>query len=407
MAFASAVTNSTILGNRFHRAPDSHANSSVFFDTAGVFNIAVSQNTIDAEIPYTVQNAIGCSFSTNRTPEGAVAIPDSATLASEEQGYGSILETIGLGGPLGLAFDGQDNLHVVNALRATVDNFSADATTDTVAATGYSPAFIAVQQTPRLANISTRLNVQTGDNIAAGGFIISGTGTKKLLIRGLGPSLASAGIANVLADPTLELHSGAKNALLASNDNWADDQQAEVEAIGLSPGGPTESVIIATLSAGAYTVLEQGKGNATGVGLIEIYDLDSGAGPELGNISTRGFVGSGPSVMIAGFIAASSGTGGASEVLIRALGPSLGAAGVSGSLNDPVLELHDLNGALIAANDDWKSEQEAEIAATGIAPTNNSEAAILTMLAPGAYTAIESGRSGSSGVGLIEVYNLH
>ena len=213
-------------------------------------------------------------------------------------------------------------------------------------------------------------------------------------------------MSGVLADPTLALHGGADNVLLASNDNWQAKQKAEIEAIGLAPASANESVIIATLSEGAYTVLEQGKAGATGVGLIEIYDLDSGTGPELENISTRGLVESGPNVMIAGFIAASS-TGGSGQVLIRALGPSLGAAGVSGPLLDPVLELHDRNGALIAVNDSWKSEQQAEIAATGIAPTNDREAAILTTLAPGAYTAIESGRGGASGVGLIEVYNLH
>ena len=406
IAFASAVNNSTILGNRIGRGPGNNAHYSVFLDTATVQNIAVSQNNIDPGLPYLSRNTTGCSFATNRTPEGAVAIPDTATLAGEEVSYGSILQSVGLSGPLGLAFDQKDNLHVVNALRATIDKFSADATEDAVAATGFSPAFIAVQRTPRLANISTRLNVRTGDNVAAGGFIISGAGTKRLLIRGLGPSLAGAGVSGVLADPTLALHGGADNVLLASNDNWQAKQKAEIEAIGLAPASANESVIIATLSEGAYTVLEQGKAGATGVGLIEIYDLDSGTGPELENISTRGLVESGPNVMIAGFIAASS-TGGSGQVLIRALGPSLGAAGVSGPLLDPVLELHDRNGALIAVNDSWKSEQQAEIAATGIAPTNDREAAILTTLAPGAYTAIESGRGGASGVGLIEVYNLH
>ncbi len=404
--FASAVKNSRIIGNRIRRAPGNNADYSIFLDTATVQNITVSQNNIDAGIPWLSRGTSGCSFATNRTPEGAVAIPDTASVPGDGVGYGSVLQSGGLSGPLGLAFDQKDNLHVVNAFRATIDKFSADALTDAVTATGYSPAFIAVQQTPRLANISTRLNVQTGENVAAGGFIISGAGTKKLLIRGLGPSLAGAGVSGVLADPTLELHGGANNALLASNDNWAGDQQVEIETTGLSPGDARESVIIATLGAGAYTVLEQGQGNSTGVGLIEIYDLDSGTGPELGNISTRGFVGSGPNVMIAGFIAASS-TGGSGEVLIRALGPSLGEAGVAAPLLDPVLELHDLNGALIAANDSWKSEQEAEITATGIVPSHDSEAAILTTLAPGAYTAIQSGRGGASGVGLIEVYNLH
>jgi hypothetical protein len=153
-------------------------------------------------------------------------------------------------------------------------------------------------------------------------------------------------------------------------------------------------------------VVERGKLNTTGVGLIEIFDLGFEFGPGVANISTRGFVADGDDVMIAGFISASS-TGGSGTVLLRALGPSLGKAGVSEPLPDPVLELHDHNGALLAANDDWKSDQQAEIEATGIPPVNDTEAAIIATLVPGKYTAIEAGKSGQSGVGLVEVYNLH
>ena len=144
-----------------------------------------------------------------------------------------------------------------------------------------------------------------------------------------------------------------------------------------------------------------------GVGLVELYDLGAGSGPELANISTRGFVDTGSNVMIAGFIVASSSSSGSTQVIVRALGPSLGSAGVANPLADPTLELHDGNGTLIAANDNWKSDQQAEIEATGIPPTNDAEAAIVATVAPGAYTAIESGKDDGTGVGLVEVYNLH
>jgi hypothetical protein len=408
VAFASAVENSTILGNRIHLAPGNHADYSIFLDTPTVQNIRVFQNDIDAGIPYLSRYTIGCSFGTNRTPAGVAAIPDTTPTgdATAADNYHGVLDSSGLNGPTGIAFDSRDNLHVVNALSATIETSSPDATQNTVATTGFSPAFIAVQQSPRLANISTRLNVLIGDNVLAAGFILVGAGTKTVLIRGLGPSLAGAGIGGALADPTIELHSASANTIIASNDNWKDSQQPEIEATGIPPTQDVESALVATLSAGAYTVIERGKLNRTGVGLIEIYDLGGAAGPELANISARGFVNTASGVMIAGFIA-TSGTGGSGEFLVRALGPSLGTAGVSDPLANPVLELHDNNGTLIAANDDWKSDQQSEIEATGIPPTDDAEAAIVTTLAPGAYTAVVSGQGGDTGVGLVEVYNLH
>ncbi|MEO6969643.1 MAG: hypothetical protein ABI217_01965, partial [Chthoniobacterales bacterium] len=179
-----------------------------------------------------------------------------------------------------------------------------------------------------------------------------------------------------------------------------------IQATGIPPTNDAEAAILVTLSAGAYTVIERGKADTTGVGLVEVYDLSPGFGPELANISTRGFVDTGDNVMIAGLIVASS-TGGSGQVIVRALGPSLSSAGVTNPLLDPTLELHNSNGALIAANDNWKSDQQGAIEATGIPPTNDAEAAIVTTLASGLYTAIESGVGGTTGVGLVEVYNLH
>jgi hypothetical protein len=212
-------------------------------------------------------------------------------------------------------------------------------------------------------------------------------------------------VPDALADPMLELHDSS-GAVVASNDNWQQTQESAIEATGIAPTNPSESAILTTVNAGSYTVIERGVAGGTGVGLVEIYDLADGFGPELANISTRGFVDTGNNVMIAGFIVGGR-TGGTSSLLVRGLGPSLGNAGVSDALADPMLELHDSNGNLIASNDDWAATQEAAISATGIPPNDPKEAAILASLAPGNYTAIESGKNGGTGVGLVEVYNLH
>ena len=311
-----------------------------------------------------------------------------------------------LSGPIGLAFDTNDNLYVVNNLSATIEKLSPDGTDSIFAFTGFSPAFIAVQRTPTLVNISTRLNVLTDDNVLDAGFIILGSGSKTLLVRGLGPSLGGSDVGGALADPIIELHSTETGTIIASNDNWKNNQRTEIEATGIPPTDDNEAALIVTLQAGAYTIIERGKQDGTGIGLVELYDLDAGFGPELANISTRGFVSTGDNVMIAGFIVASS-TGGSGSVILRAIGPSLAHANVADPLLDPTLELHDVNGTLLAFNDNWKSDQQTEIEATGIPPTDDAESAIVMSLGPGAYTAIESGKNETSGVGLVEVYNLH
>jgi hypothetical protein len=254
---------------------------------------------------------------------------------------------------------------------------------------------------PQLLNISTRVDVQTGDNVAIGGFIITGTAAKKVIVRGMGPSLLSHGIRSFLADPTLELHDHT-GAIIARNDNWKDTQQAEIQATGLAPTNNLESAIVATLAPGDYTAILRGKNATTGVGLVEIYDLAPDSNSRLANISTRGFVQTGDNVLIAGFIL---GNGTASErVIIRAIGPSL--TGVANVLAAPTLALHDSNGTLLMFDDNWKDTQQAEIQATGLAPTNNLESAIVATLAPGNYTAIVAGRNGGIGVALAEVYDL-
>ncbi len=265
--------------------------------------------------------------------------------------------------------------------------------------------------TGQLLNIATRMEVLGGDQVLIGGLIVSGSDPKKVIIRGIGPSLSVSG---PLADPTLELHQG--NATLATNDNWkvndqtGQSQEAEVRATTIPPGNDLESAIVTTLTPGSYTAILAGKNGATGVGVIEVYDLAQGANSKLANISSRGFVDTGDNIMIGGLIIGGS-SGGGARVLVRALGPSLTGSGVTDALPDPTLELHDGNGGLLATNDNWKtrpdgSSQQAEVEATTLPPSNDLESALVRSLPPGNYTAIVRGISNSTGIGLVEVYNL-
>ena len=250
-----------------------------------------------------------------------------------------------------------------------------------------------------LLNISGRLQVQSADNVMIAGFIITGDQPKEVMMRGLGPSLAGFGISGVLADPLLELHEPDGSVL--TNDNWKTTQAAEIQATGIAPRNDLESAIVATLTPGAYTAILRGMNNGMGIGLLDAYDLDQATTSRLANVSIRGRVENGDNAMIAGVI-----TGGDASlpVIVRALGPSLSGAGVEAPLPDPTLELHDANGLLIASNDDWKATQQAEIEASGFAPSSDAESAIIIMLPPGPCTAIVRGKNGQTGVALVEVY---
>jgi hypothetical protein len=255
-----------------------------------------------------------------------------------------------------------------------------------------------------VTNLSTRAQVLTGDNILDGGFIITGTEARDVLIRGIGPSLSSPGLSGVLADPTLELH--LPDGSVVSNDNWMDTQEEEITNTIIPPTNNLESAILATLQPGAYTVILAGKDGGTGTGLVEVYDLDQlQLDSMLANISTRGSVGTGDDVLIGGFILQPDG-GASSTILVRALGPSLAASQVAGPLEDPEIELYDSNGASIAFNDNWKETQQTDIEATGLQATNDQESAILETLAAGPYTAIVRGVNMTSGVALVEIYKL-
>ncbi len=258
----------------------------------------------------------------------------------------------------------------------------------------------ATAATAQPLNVSTRLRVQIGEGAMIGGFIITGNAPKKVIIRAIGPSLE--GISGVLANPTVQLNGSA--GVIAFNDDWKNKQETEIRATGIPPSNDLESAIVATLSPGAYTAIVAGKNYSTGVGLVEVYDLNQAADAKLANISTRGAVGSGSNVMIGGFILGNK--SGAATVILRALGPSLTQSGISGVLADPTLELRDGNGALVRRNDNWKESQQAQIEATGIAPTVDRESALIAKLAPGAYTATLAGKNGTTGIGLVELYQL-
>ena len=270
--------------------------------------------------------------------------------------------------------------------------------------TGIQPLNLLPPAANPVQNISTRVQVLTGQNVLIGGFIITGSDSKKVIVRGLGPSLATAGVHGVLADPTLELHDGA-GRLLQTNDNWKSTQRAAIQATGIPPSNDLESAIVATLAPGNYTAILRGRTAAAGVGLVELYDQTPSLTSKLVNISTRAYVATGDNVMIGGFIVGASGTG-HNKVIIRALGPSLSRSGIIGALQDPILELHNGAGAIIATNDNWKDTQQAEIQATHIPPTDIRESAIVKTLTPGNYTAIVRGKNGSIGVGLVELYTL-
>ena len=259
----------------------------------------------------------------------------------------------------------------------------------------------------QLLNISTRMRVQAGDKVGIGGFIITGNGVKRVLLRGIGPSLSADGapLEGRLQDPAIELFDG-NGVSITVNDNWKESpERAEIEDSGLAPSHDAEAAIARTLTPGAYTAVLFGKGDSEGIGLVEAYDRDQGGASEMANISTRGFVDTGNNVLIGGFIAGAQ--SGATNVIVRAIGPSLTSKGVSDALQDPTIELVNSNGETVDSSDDWKvSADQAEVTARGLAPQDDRESAAFETVAPGNYTVIVRGKAETTGVGLVEIYNV-
>jgi hypothetical protein len=305
-------------------------------------------------------------------------------------------------GPAGVAIDNPSQ-------PATTVNLSAPGTytfllsaDDGVHAVAYDAVVVRVTGRDALANISTRTQVGAGNNVAIGGFIILGNAAKQMVLRGLGPSLATAGVQGALNDSVLELYDSGVN-LLQSNDDWEQTQAQEIRDAQLAPPHQFESAILRILAPGAYTVVLRGKGSPTGVGLVEMYDLQTSAASKLGNISTRGLVGAGENVLIGGTIVTGPDP---ARVVFRAIGPSLANAGIQNPLGNPQLDLFDANGSKIATNDNWKTSQQSALIATGLSPSVDLESAIIADLSPGSYTAIVSGVNGATGVGMVEAYHL-
>jgi hypothetical protein len=270
-----------------------------------------------------------------------------------------------------------------------------------------------------VANVSTRLPVGRDDNVLIEGFIVQGPAgsTKKIIVRAIGPSLVAFGITDALPNPTLEIHDANNgNAIVATNDNWRTtqvggliigDQSAEISASGLAPGDDLESAIIANLTPGSYTAVVRGVGNTTGTGVVDAYDISAASPARLANIATRGLVQAGDKLMIAGFIVQN----GPVRAVIRAIGPSLSAFGITNALADPTLQLRDQNGAIVLENDNWKtrpdgSSQQQEIENTGLQPTNDLESALVATIPPGQYTAQVRGNNQATGIGVVQVYFL-
>ena len=274
-----------------------------------------------------------------------------------------------------------------------------------------SPSFIhLVPLAPMAANVSTRLAVGTGDDVLIEGFIVQGPpgSSKKIIVRALGPSLSRFGVGDALANPTLEIRD-ANNAIVATNNNWkitqlggliTSDQFGEISASQLAPSDDLESAIIVNLAAGSYTAVVRGVDNTAGTGLVDAFDLSPASAARLANVATRGLIQPGDKLMIAGFIVQN----GPIKVVIRAIGPSLKMFGISNALPDTTLQLRDQNGGIVLENDNWKTDQQQELEAIHLQPSHDLEAALVTTIQPGQYTAQVRGKGQDSGIGVVEVY---
>jgi sugar lactone lactonase YvrE len=388
------------------------------FDRAG--NLYVSEQGSNTIVKIASNGTISPFVSSGLNFPQGLAFDSAGNLYEADLNSGKVLKFTSTGSPLGafasslnsprsLAFDRDGNLFVGEFGGNSITKVTANGTkiTPPFATNTFIGGLAFEPPTAQLTNISTRASVQTGQGVTIAGFIVTGTASKSVVVRGLGPTLGQPpfNITGVLADPFLSLFDGSGNVLWNNND-WKDSQQAAIQATGLAPPNDLESAILQILQPGKYTAILSGRNGTTGVGLVEVYDINNGAFAELTNVSTRGFVGTGQGVMIGGII--TSGGNGSTQIVVRGLGPTLAAPpfGIAGALADPVVTLVDSNGNVVKTNDNWKNTQQAAIQATGLAPPNDLESAMVVTVAAGRYTAILSGNGGGTGIGLVEVYKL-
>jgi len=382
-------------------SPDDRFSSNAFshLSTIDINNFEVVQTTGPSEGP----RSPGAP-SVDAGPDQFLEYPTNISLngsVNDPSGHATIAWKI-YSGPAGASF--------ANASQATTNvtingpgtytfMLSAD---DGVHAVAYDAVVVRVTGHNALANLATRVQVGAADNVAIAGFIITGNSSKQVVVRGLGPSLANAGVQGALSDPLLELYDSSGN-LFASNNDWQQTQAQALRDANLAPPNDLESALLVTLAPGAYTAIVRGNGNASGISLVEVYDLQPSATSKLANLSTRGLVGSGQNVMIGGTIVTGPDN---ARVVFRAIGPSLAGVGIPNALTDPQLDVFDGNGAKIFSNNNWKDSQQAAIASVGLSPGNDLESAIVLDLAPGNYTAVVTGVNGVPGVALVEAYHL-
>ena len=394
-ASGSGLIYSTYLGGS-----DTDLGSGIAADSAG--NAYVTGNTSSTNFP--VANAFQNTFS------GGFPVGDAVVTKFDATGtltYSSYLGGSDYDTGYGIAVDAAGDAYVTGITLSRCFPTTAgafDTSSDTVF-TGFitkisetAPAATLNACASRLLNIATRMRVLTGDSALIGGFIITGNDPKRVIIRGIGPS---TNIPGALANPTLELFDS-NQTLLGSNDDWITNR-AELEATTIPPTNDLESAIVITLAPGAYTAVLRGQNNGVGIGVVEVYDLNAAVNSTLANISSRGFVDSGDNAMIGGFIVGGGSSG--ARVLVRGIGPSLGSF-FPDALANPTLELRNADGSLIRENDNWRDSQETEIQETTIPPSNNLESAILASVGNGNYTAILRGKDNTTGMGVVEIYNL-
>jgi hypothetical protein len=381
--------------------PDDRFAATAFdhLSTIGISNFEVVQTTGPAEGP----RSPGAP-SVNAGPDQFLEWPTNISLAGSvtDPSRQATISWKVYSGPAGVSFANASQATTTATINAPGTYTFMLSVDDGTHAVAYDALVVRATARDALANLSTRVQVGTADNVAIAGFIVVGNAPKQVVVRGLGPSLATAGVQGALSDPVLDLYD-ASGTLLSTNDDWEQGQAQELRDANLAPLQPAESAILTTLAPAAYTAILRGYRDATGVGLVEVYDLQTSASSKLGNLSTRGLVGSAQNVMIGGTIVTGPD---AARVVFRALGPSLVAAGIQNPVSDPELDLFDANGGKISSNNNWKDSQQAAIASAGLAPANDLESALVADLVPGNYTAIVSSVNGATGIALVEAYHL-